>query len=459
MKPSSSISDNPRRLYDGVFGSPAMGEVFSDRACVQGLLDFEAALARAEAEVGVLPRSAADAIASQCRAELFDLAALAPGAALVGNLAIPVIRQLTEWVARREPDAARWVHWGATSQDAIDTGSVLQLRAALDLLDAELLRLSDVLARLADQHRHTVLLGRTWLQPGPPVTFGLKVAGWLSATLRQRERMAELRGRVLVIQFGGAVGTLASLGAHGLPIAIQLGRELGLGVPNVPWHAQRDRVAEAGAVVGLLAGSLGKMARDLSLLMQGEVGEAFEPSAPGRGGSSTMPHKRNPVGAAAILAAATRVPALVATLLSAMPQEHERGLGGWQAEWETLPEICRLTAGALEHAVEILEGLEIAPGRMRANLDATLGVVLAEPVALALARHMDRGEAHSLVEQACRRVLTEQMPLRLVLQEERQITSRLSAAELDRLCDPSEYLGLAEKWIERVLGDRRKGRE
>ncbi len=462
MKPSSSISDSSRRLYDGVFGSHAMGEIFSDRACVQGLLDFEAALARAEAEVGVIPRSAADAITSQCRAELFVLATLAPGAALAGNLAIPVIRELTELVARRDPDAAHLVHWGATSQDAIDTGAVLQLRAALDLFDSELFRLSNLLARLADQHRHTMLLGRTWLQPGPPVTFGLKAAGWLSAIESQRERMAELRGRVLVIQFGGAVGTLASLGAHGLPIAIRLGQELGLGVPSMPWHAQRDRVAEAGAAVGLLAGSLGKIARDLSLLMQAEVGEAFEPSAPGRGGSSTMPHKRNPVSAAAILAVATRAPALVSTLLSAMPQEHERGLGGWQAEWETLPEICRLTAGALEHALEIFEGLEIVPGKMRANLEATFGVVLAEPVALALARHMDRGEAHSIVEHACRRALAEQKPLRQVLQEERQVTSRLAAAELDRLCDPSEYLGLAETWIDRVLaarnGNHRRGK-
>jgi 3-carboxy-cis,cis-muconate cycloisomerase len=205
------------------------------------------------------------------------------------------------------------------------------------------------------------------------------------------------------------------------------------------------------------------MARDLSLLMQAEVGEAFEPIAPGRGGSSTMPHKRNPVGAAAILAVATRVPALVSTLLSAMPQEHERGLGGWQAEWETLPEICRLTAGALEHALEIFEGLEIVPGKMHANLEATLGVVLSEPVALALARHMDRGEAHGIVEHACRRALAEQKPLRQVLQEERQVTSRLSAAELDRLCSPSEYLGLAETWIDRVLaardGNPRRGKQ
>jgi 3-carboxy-cis,cis-muconate cycloisomerase len=473
MKPSSSTIDKGTRegpsssaaggrsrgRFDGLFASPAMAEVFSDRACVQGLLDFESALARAEAAVGVIPPSAAEVIASQCRAELFDVDLIAQGAALAGNLAIPVIRRLTELVAGGDPDAARWVHWGATSQDAVDTGSVLQLRSAIDLLDSDLLRLSDILARLAQQYRHAVMLGRTWLQPGPPITFGLKAAGWLDTVGRQRDRMAQLRARALVMQFGGAVGTLASLAGQAVPVATRLGQALGLGVPDLPWHAQRDRVAETGAVLGLLAGSLGKMARDLSLLMQAEVAEVSEPRSPGRGGSSTMPHKHNPIGAATMLAAATRVPALVAALLSAMPQEHERGLGGWQAEWETLPEICRLTAGALRHSLEVFGALEVDPDRMRANIDRTLGIVLAEPVALALTGHMDRGEAHSLVEQACRRAMERQQPLREVLREDPEVTSRLSALELDHLCDPSNYLGATETCIDRVLAAHHRARE
>ncbi|AUX36769.1 MULTISPECIES: 3-carboxy-cis,cis-muconate cycloisomerase [Sorangium] len=446
-----------RSLFDELFASEAMRDIFSDRARVQGMLDFEAALARAEAGLGVIPPEAATPIVSQCRAERFDVDRLAQGAALAGNAAIPLVAALTDLVARQDPDAARFVHWGATSQDAMDTGLVLQLRAALGLLDADLGRLADALAELVRAHQRTVVLGRTWLQPALPVTFGLKAAGWLSATSRGRERLRALRGRVLVIQFGGAAGTLASLGARGLDVATHLAQDLALAVPDLPWHAQRDRIAEVAAALGLLAGSLGKMARDLSLMMQSEVAEAFEPHAPGRGGSSTMPHKRNPTGAAAILAAATRIPGLVATLLSAMPQEHERGLGGWQAEWESLPEICLLTSGALMHAVQVIEGLHVDAERMRANVDATRGVLLAEAVALALARTVGRSAAHALVERACRRAMAEGRSLRDVLAAEPEVTTRLSVAELDDLCDPAAYLGLAEDWSARVLAQHSRG--
>jgi 3-carboxy-cis,cis-muconate cycloisomerase len=428
-----------------------MAAIFSAHSQVQSLLDFEAALARAEAEVGVIPVGAAETIVSHCHADRFDFDALAQGAALSGNLAIPLLKALTEQVAREAPEAARWLHWGATSQDVLDTGLVLQLRRALDSFEADLARLSLALAALVQTHRHSLLLGRTWLQPGPPVTFGLKAAGWLSALERQRSRLSELRARVLVLQFGGAVGTLAALGEQAMPVAIRLGAQLDLPVPDLPWHAQRDRIAEVAAGLGLLTGSLGKMARDLSLLMQVEVAEAFEPGAPGRGGSSTMPHTRNPVGAAAILSAAIRVPALVATLLAALPQEHERGLGGWQAEWETLPEICRLSAGALRHSIHIFEGLEVNVARMRQNLDKTLGTVLAEPVALALAQHMGRSAAHGLVARACQRATEQDKPLAEVLSEEPEVTARLPPAELERLCDPANYLGLTDAWIDRVL--------
>lgn len=452
----------PPGLLGELFTSRAVGEIFSELACLQGLLDFEAALARAEADVGLMSKEAAALIGSCCRSELFDMGALAAATATAGNLAIPVVRALSQLVAAQDPAAGRMVHWGATSQDAIDTGLMLQLQRVLDIFDDELGRLSDALAGLAEQHRRTVLTGRTWLQAGPPVTLGLKAAGWLSSIERQRDRMSELKARVLVLQFGGAVGTLASLGPQALPIATRLGQILELGVPDLPWHAHRDRVAETGAALGLLTGTLGKVARDISLLMQSEVAEVSEPHAPDRGGSSTMPHKRNPVGAAAILAAATRVPALVSTLLYGMPQEHERGLGGWQAEWETLPQICLLAAGALKHAVEICEGLEVDAHRMRANLESTLGVVLAEPVAMALARTMDRATASAILEQACRRAVSEHRPLREVLRDEPEVASRISPEELDRLCDPDRYLGLADVWIDRVLAarsSRRRDRE
>jgi len=440
-----------RGLLDRLFAAQAMGELFSDRARVQGMLDFEAALARAEAASNVIREDAAIAIAAECRAERFDLDALSSSAALAGNLAIPLVKALTDRVAEKDPEAARFVHWGATSQDAIDTGLVLQLRSAFELFDVDLVRLTAALAELTRAHRSTVLLGRTWLQSAPPITFGLKVAGWLSAIQRQRARLRELRARLLVVQLGGAVGTLASLQARGLAVATRLAEELKLSLPDIPWHTQRDRVAETATVLGLLAGTLGKIGRDISLLMQTDVAEVFEPRGPGRGGSSTMPHKHNPVGAAVMLAAATRVPFLVGTLLAAMPQEQERGLGGWQAEWDVLPEICLLTSGALQQAVHVVEGLEVDDARMRANFEATLGVVLAEPVALALARRMDRRVAHELVARMCARAQTEGRPLSEVLLADEHVSLHLSAAEIRRLCDPTAYLGLAESWIDRVL--------
>ena len=442
-----------RSLFDDLFASEAMCDIFSDRARVQGMLDFEAALARAEAELGVIPAQAVTPIATACRAERFEIDRLAQGAALAGNAAIPLVAALVDSVAQENSEAARFVHFGATSQDAMDTGLVLQLRAALDLFDADLKRLGYALTQLVRAHQRTVLLGRTWLQPALPVTFGLKAAGWLSATGRARERLRELRGRVLVIQFGGAAGTLASLGKRGIEVGSLLARDLKLGMPDLAWHTQRDRVVEVAATLGLLVGSLGKLARDLSLMMQWEVGEALEPRAPGRGGSSTLPHKHNPVGAAAILAAATRVPGLVATLLAAMPQEHERGLGGWQAEWESLPEICLLTSGALMHAVHVIEGLSLDADRMRANVDATRGVIVGESVALALAPLMGRAAAHSLVERACRNAIDGSKALLEVLAEEREVTNCLSPTELARLCDTNSYLGQAEEFCARALAE------
>jgi 3-carboxy-cis,cis-muconate cycloisomerase len=444
-----------QRLLEALFTTEKLSEIFSDRGRLQGMLDFEAALARAEAAVGILPPRAAEAIAAQCRAEAFDVDALAPATALAGNPAIPLVRELTARIAKADPEAARFVHWGATSQDAMDTGLALQLRAALAAIDADLARLASALAALAEKHARTPLPGRTWLQQGPPVTLGLKAAGWLSAVERHRERLARASAGAATLQLGGAVGTLAALGERGTEVAQALAAELHLSLPDLPWHAQRDRIAEVATVLGLAVGTLGKIARDVSLLMQTEIAEALEPGAPGRGGSSTMPHKRNPVGSAVILAAATRVPPLVATMLAAMVQEHERGLGGWHAEWDTLPEICMLTAGALARAVEVVGGLEVDPRRMAADLDATRGLIMAEAVSMALAAHVGRQTAHELVEEAARRAQHEGKHLRDVLAADARVTRHLSMAELERALDPALYTGRAEEFVANALAAHR----
>jgi 3-carboxy-cis,cis-muconate cycloisomerase len=444
--------------FDPLFTTDGMRAVFSDRGRLQGMLDFEAALARAEAAAGVIPEPAAVAIASHCRAEQFDTIALARAGALAGNSAIPVVRELTALVGQTDPDAARYVHWGATSQDAMDTGLVLQLRAALDLMDTDLGQLSDALTRLAAEYKLTPVAGRTWLQHATPITFGLKVAGWLSAVERHRVRIWAMQPRVLALQFGGAAGTLDALGEEGLRVAALMADDLKLTLPDLPWHAHRDRQAEVATTLGLLVGTLGKLARDISLLGQTEVGEVAEPGEPGRGGSSAMPHKRNPVGSAVVLAAAARVPALVSVMLSAMVQDHERGLGGWHAEWETLPEICTLTAGALAHLTRVVAGLEVHPERMRENLGATGGLILAAAAAAALGRHLGRQPAHELIERACRRAAEDGRHLRQVLAEDPQVRVVLSDADLDRVFDASNHLGLAGVFVDRVLADRADGR-
>jgi 3-carboxy-cis,cis-muconate cycloisomerase len=444
------------RLLDALFSTEKMRAIFSDHGRLQAMLDFEAALARGEAQAGAIPPAAAAAIAEQCRAERLDVDALAAQAGQSGNTAIPLVKALTALVAAQDEDAARFVHWGATSQDAMDTGLVLQLRDALAEFDADLARIAAALAALAREHAATPLAGRTWLQQGPPVTLGLKAAEVLSAVERHRARLAELKERVLVLQLGGAVGTLAALGPRALEVADAVGEALGLAVPDVPWHTQRDRVAEVATALALLVGTLGKLARDVSLLMQTEVGEAAEPSAPGRGGSSTMPHKQNPVGSAIILAASARVPALASIMLAAMVQEHERGLGGWQAEWETLPEICMLASGALAQAIAVVEGLQVDATRMAKNLDLTHGLILAEAVSMALAEKLGKTKAHSLVEEASERSISANRPLRETLAADARVTAHLSGADLERLTDPRHYLGQAERLVARALASRRR---
>lgn len=446
-------------LLERLTTTPAAVAILGDTARLQAMLDVEAALARAEARLGVIPAGAAGPIAAACRAEFFDLAQLAEAAEAGGNLAIPMVKRLTALVAETDPEAARYVHWGATSQDIIDTGQVLQLRALLDLLGVDLIRACEAAAALAERHAGTVMAGRTWLQQALPITFGLKAAGWLDALARQAARLDEIRPRLLVVQFGGASGTQAALEDRGHAVMAGMAAELHLGLPSLPWHGQRDRIAEIGAAFGLLIGTTAKIARDIGLLMQNEVAEVFEGAAPGKGGSSTMPHKRNPVLAASILSAQQRAPGLVAGLMGAMAQEHERGLGGWQAEWSLLPELGLLAAGAVAKLADGLPLLEIRAEAMRRNLDVTNGLIMAEAVTMALGKKMGRMAAHQVVETACKKAAAEGRHLREILGTEPEVIKALKGERpLDELFNPASYLGDTAGMIERTLKAYRAGR-
>lgn len=445
------MNRSSQQLFDAYFSQPQMSEIFSDHGRLQGMLDFEAALARAEASTGLIPAEVVEDIQASCNAELFDFAEMAIAIGNAGNSAIPLVKALGKKIAARNPTAERYVHMGATSQDVMDSGLVLQLREAIVLLERDLAELAESLARQAQRYAVTPLAGRTWLQQATPVTLGMKIAGWLGAITRHRQRLQELKPRLLSLQFGGASGTLAALGAQALPVAEALAHELQLSLPEQPWHTQRDRLVEFASWLGLIAGSLGKMGRDISLLMQTEVGEVFEPAAAGKGGSSTMPHKRNPVGAAVMISASVRAPGLVATMFAAMPQEHERSLGLWHAEWETLPELCCLVSGSLQQALQVIPALEVNAEQMLTNLDSTRGLVLAEAVSIALAQRIGRDAAHHLIEQSCRQAVQQGLHLREVLGADPQVSAELSAAELDHLLDPANYLGLAQQWVERAV--------
>nr|WP_049870619.1 3-carboxy-cis,cis-muconate cycloisomerase [Pseudomonas cremoricolorata] len=430
-----------------------MREVFSDRGRVQGMLDFELALARAQVQVGLIPADVLEPIAAACHAEDYDFAELAEAITRAGNSAIPLVKALGRKVAAQSVEAERFVHLGATSQDVMDSGLVLQARAAIALLERDLAALGDALAMQAERYAALPLAGRTWLQQATPVTLGMKLAGLLGALTRHRQRLSELKPRLLCLQLGGASGSLAALGENAWPVSEALAVELHLHLPEQPWHTQRDRLVEFASVLGLIAGSLGKFGRDISLLMQTEVGEVFEPSAPGKGGSSTMPHKRNPVGAAVMISAATRAPGLLSTLFAAMPQEHERSLGLWHAEWETLPELCCLVSGALHQALSVVTGMQVDPARIERNLQLTQGLVLAEAVSIALAQRIGRDAAHHLIEQCCRQAVEEHAQLRSVLGANSAVSAQLSADELDRLLDPAHYLGQATHWVRRAIAE------
>jgi 3-carboxy-cis,cis-muconate cycloisomerase len=430
--------------------APEVAAALSDRARIQAMLDVEAALAHAEAACGVIPAAAVGPIAQAARAELYDLGELAVDARRSGNLAIPLVAQLTARVAATDATAAGYVHWGATSQDVIDTGLVLQLGRAAPAVANDLNRVADAAARHAREHVRTVMAGRTWLQQAAPVTFGLKAAGWLDAIDRVRHSLEASTRDALTLQFGGAAGTLAALGADGPRVVNALAGRLNVQPPALPWHAERSRLARLASDLGIAVGSLGKIARDLVLLAQTEVGEASEPAA-AAGGSSSMPQKRNPVRAVLVLAAAGRAPALVASMLAAMPQEHERGAGGWHVEWDTLPHLVRLASVAAHSAAAALEALIVDPARMRINLDRAGGETMAEAVAVRLARSLGRAEAHAVVQAAIGRAANERRPFSEIIANTPQVTHVLSASELQAALAPEQNLGSAVAFVEAAL--------
>lgn len=447
-------------LFADMFGTAAMREIFDDSAFLARCVEVEAALARAEAQLGMIPAEAAAAI-SRVAAGLaegtlaLDPARLKRETEMVGYPILPLVRQIAQLC---EGGAGRWVHWGATTQDIMDTALVLQIRAGLALIEQDLAAVRGHLADLARRHRTTPMAGRTHLQHALPITFGYKAAVWLSALDRHAERLMQLRPRVLFVEFGGATGTLASLdagGAGGLAVRAELARELGLGDPPITWHAARDGVAETVQLLALLGGSLGKIAFDVMLMSATEFGEAAEPFAAGRGSSSTMPQKRNPISCELIVAAAKTLRQAAGLVLDSLVADFERATGPWHVEWLAVPEAFGYIAGALRQARFMLGGLVVDAGRMAQNLAMTHGLIVAEAVMMGLAPHTGRNEAHDLVYDACRTAIESDRPLLDVLLETPSVLDPLGAERLKELVDPRNYLGAAPAMVDRVLAARR----
>jgi 3-carboxy-cis,cis-muconate cycloisomerase len=437
-------------IFKDMFGTPEMRAVFSDENLLRCYVEAEVALAVAQGRLGVIPREAADAIARLARTVGLDREALKHEAENVGYPILGLVRQLSGKLG----EAGRYVHWGATTQDIMDTGTVLQIRAALAIIERDLTMVSAALANLAAKYRDTAMPGRTHLQQALPITFGYKCAIWLSMMDRHATRLRELKPRVLVAQFGGAAGTLASLGNSGIEVRREYARELKLGDPPITWHVARDAVAETVSFLGLVAGSLGKIGFDIMLMMMTELGEAFEPFASHRGASSTMPQKRNPISSEILLANAKAVRQHAALMLDAMVQDFERATGPWHVEWMAIPESFILTAGSLAQAKFMLEGLVVDESRMRSNLELSQGLIVAEAVMMGLAPHLGRQQAHDLVYAACRDALAQHRALFDVLKESPDVVAALPEDRLRALCDPTNYLGSAPAMVDAIVRQR-----
>ncbi|MEW7121972.1 3-carboxy-cis,cis-muconate cycloisomerase [Acinetobacter nosocomialis] len=441
------------QLYASLFYQKDVTDIFSDSSLIAYMIQVEVALAQAQAQVGVIPQNAANTIAQvgEQALEKFDFSALAVATGLAGNIAIPFVKQLTAIAKDTDEDASRYVHWGATSQDILDTACMLQCRDALNIVEGQLQQCYTTALQQAKQYRHQVMIGRTWLQQALPITLGHKLARWASAFKRDLDRIQAMKSRVLTAQLGGAVGSLASLQDQGSLVVSAFAEQLNLTVPTSTWHGERDRIVEIASVLGMIVGNTGKMARDWSLMMQTEIAELFEPTAKGRGGSSTMPHKRNPVAAASVLAAANRVPALMSSIYQSMVQEHERSLGAWHAEWLAVPEIFQLCAGALSRTCEVLQGFEVNAEHMQQNLEYTNGLIMAEAVMMALAPKIGRLNAHHLVEAACKTAVVQNLHLFDVVSQLDEVKEQFSQQEIQDIFKPENYLGNIQQQIDAVL--------
>ncbi len=446
----STILDSA--VFRDIFTTPAMRAVWSDGNRVQKYLDFEAGLAKAQGRLKIIPQEAADEIVRHCDAKLIDMDKLKEATERIGYPVLPVVQQLVKLCKDK---LGEWSHWGATTQDVTDTATVLQMREGLDLVAQEIDAICAALAALAKKYRDTPMAGRSNLQQAVPITFGYKMATMLAAFERHKQRLNEMKPRVLVGEFGGAAGTLSSLGKDGLKVQEELMKELKLGQPAISWHTVRDTIAEAGCFLGLVAGSCGKIALDVKLLMQTEVEEVQEPFHPGRGSSSTMPQKRNPISSVYITAQAAMVKQLVPALLEAMVEDHERSTGPWEIEWIALPEIFMLAAGALAQTRFLVEGLQVNEKKMRENLFITKGLLMSEAVMMGLGEKMGRNHAHDVVYDICREVVKTGRPLIDLLEENEEITQYADRRTLEALVDPANYLGVAGEMVDRVLAMRK----
>ena len=439
-------------VFRDIFTTPAMRNVFSDENRVQKYLDFEAALARAQAKLKIIPQEACDEIVKHCTADKIDMAKLKEATERIGYPVLPVVQQLVKLCKDR---LGEWSHWGATTQDITDTATVMVLREALDLVEKEINGICGALAELAKKYRDTPMAGRSNLQQAVPITFGYKMATMLASFERHKERLAQLKKRLLVVEFGGAAGTLSSLGKDGLKCQEELAKELKLGQPVATWHTVRDTIAEVGCFLGLVTGSCGKIAFDVKLLMQTEVEEVYEPFHEGRGSSSTMPQKRNPISSVYITAQTGIVKQLVAALLEAMVEDHERATGPWEIEWIVLPEIFMLAAGALAQTKFVVSGLQVNEKKMLENLDITKGLIMSEAVMMGLGPTLGRNIAHDMVYDVCRLVVKTGRPLIDLLVEDKEISKHATRAQLEKMVDPANYLGVAGEMVDRVLKMRK----
>jgi 3-carboxy-cis,cis-muconate cycloisomerase len=443
---TSSIIDSA--YFGNAFGNSAVQKIFTDEGRFSAWLDVESGLARAQAKLGLIPKSAAEAITKSAKVENLDIPAMTEEYQKVGFPILPLVHQLAKAC---DKESARWIHWGATTQDIVDTGMVLQMKQALRLIEAQLDRSIDAVAKLADDHRSTVMAGRTFQQQAAPVSFGYKAAVWLDELLRHRDRLAGVKQRALVCQFGGAVGTLATLGDRGSEVVSELSRELSLEEPAISWHTARDGWAEAVFWSAMVGATLGKIATEVTALMRSEVDEVREPFTPGRGGSSTMPQKRNPVACPIIIAISNRLREQVGSQLTAMVQEHERGVAAMPLEWMVIPETFVLLSGSLQQSVDMLEGLTIDQEKMRDNLNMSGGLLMAEAVMMGLAPVVGRNQAHDLVYSAAGKAWDLGTTLRDALISDERIREHLSTEDIDRLIDPVNYTGSADQMISRVL--------